>query len=677
MKPAARCIVLLAAALLRPGAAAAQQDTTAVFTIDTLTVRAPQALSAVGKTRIQAGRPGITLAEALGDVPGILVLDRHNPALGTRIAMRGFGARAAFGVRGIRLVQDGIPLTMPDGQAALNNIDLTSAGRIDVLRGAASLQHGNAAGGAVLIRSETPAPGFGIEARALAGGYGRAGSDNFARFNANAGGGSEAWRYLVAASRLATDGFREYSRFEQNNLNARLQHFGNGTRTAVTLNVADAPIAQNPGSLPRDSAEQKPAMAWPRNVATGSREKSRQVQGGVVHVRDAGQGSAEVSAYALTRSLENPLPFAWIELDRAVFGARAAWDLPILSFALTAEHQDDARGEFANNQGVRGSQRRNQTDRTFVIAPSVRAQFAITDRLHASGGVRYDRASFKVEDRFFGDGRDDSGQRTMAAFSPAAGITYRLAAGRTLFASVNTAFETPTTTELINAPPPATSGFNSLEPQRARSVEAGFRGRVGVAQLDVAAYHMRITDAIVPFQVPAVEGRDFFRNAGRTRHRGVEASARALLNTWAAVTASYTWSDFVFVDDGNDAAANEGNALPGVPPHRFTLRPEFSARAVVLEAEIEATSGYYADDANTDAAWNDGVVLLHLRARSSRPIGGSRLTPFVAIQNATDRRYNGSVVINAAGGRYFEPAPGRNFYAGLSVQAGRGGPVAR
>ena len=647
---------------------AGAQDSSAV-PIDTLTVTVPQASSVVLP---QPGRIGVTLDEALLSVPGVFVNNRYNFALGTRISLRGFGSRAAFGVRGIRIIQDGIPLTMPDGQSNLNNVDLTSVGRIEVLRGAASMMHGNAAGGVIDIQSERPAPGFGIEARGVAASLGRDGVDDLTRFNVKMGGGSERTRYLVSAARADASGARDHSRFEQTNFNARVENVRRASLTAVTLSFADAPLAQNPGSLPRDSARLRPLMAWPRNIATNASESSRQLQGGVQHTIRLGSANLENRVYALTRTLDNPLPFAWITLDRVAYGARVAMGTARVIAAVDVERQSDDRREFANNDGIRGAQRRDQTDRIIVIAPSVRATHDITDRLNLAAGVRYDHARFDVADRFLEDGRDDSGERTMSAFSPAAGLTYRLSSSVSLFASVSTSFQTPTTTEMINAPPPAgepccAAGFNPLEPEKALAFEAGWRTRTDRLTFEAAAYHMRIRNAIVPFQVPQAEGRDFFRNAGRTRHQGLELGGRIIVTPVLQMSASYTWSDFVFLDDGNDAAANEGNRLPGVPPHHLVLRPVINACIAVIEPEAEIISSYFADDANTRQAVNDGAAIFNLRVRAAEPIGKLGLVPFAAINNATNRRYNSSVVINAAGARYFEPAPGRHFYIGLAV----------
>lgn len=676
---------LFALAVLQPLHA---QDSTTVLPVDTLAItitratavlpRVPAAVSVVTRERIQAGRLGLTLDEALVDVPGVLVNNRYNFSLGTRISLRGFGARAAFGVRGIRLIADGIPLTMPDGQSNLNNIDLTSVGRIEVLRGAASMLHGNAAGGVIELRSEQPPPGFAMEARAVAADLGRGGLGDLARFNVKAGGGSDRTRYLLSAAHASGDGSREHASFEQTNVTARVERLSpNQARTAFTLSLADAPIAENPGSLPRDSAALKPHMAWPRNIATRAREQSRQLQAGVQHARHIGSAVLDATVYGLTRTLDNPLPFAYITLDRRAGGVRSTFGTAHVVVGVDVEAQADERAEFNNDAGNRGlNQRRDQTDRIVSIGPFVRLLHDFTPRLSAAGGVRYDRARFEVEDRFLTDGRDDSGERTLSAFSPSLGFTYQMAPANTLFASVSTSFQTPTTTEMINAPPApgepcCAAGFNDLDPERALSFEVGFRGRLS-ARVSMAAsmYQMRVRDAIVPFQVAAAEGREFFRNAGRTRHRGVELTATTAVTRAVGVTASYTYSDFMFEDDGIDGADYEGNRVPGVPPHHALLRAVLRNRYVVLEPEAEFTSSYFADDANTENARNEAVTVYNVRLRAARSLGPTRLQPFAALTNLMDERYNSSVVINAAGARYFEPAPGRSFYVGLAFAPG-------
>jgi iron complex outermembrane receptor protein len=241
------------------------------------------------------------------------------------------------------------------------------------------------------------------------------------------------------------------------------------------------------------------------------------------------------------------------------------------------------------------------------------------------------------------------------------------------WASLTTAFQTPTTTELINAPPAAgepccPGGFNTdLEPQRAVGVEAGWR-RGGSPAIEVVAYRTTVTDAPVPFQVESAPGREFYRSAGEVRHRGVEVTAALVRGPWTARLA-YALGDFVFVDDGLPDADFEGNRLPGAPLHR--VEADVSAavgQGLVLQAEAEHAAGMYADDANDASV--PAHTLLDLRASWESRIGETLVRPWMAVRNATDARHIGSVVVNGFGGRYYEPAPGRHVEAGLTMAVG-------
>lgn len=665
-------------ALSLPVRALYPQEDTTVIPIQRLEVtitrvaqplaRVPAAVSVVTRADIQRAQPGIGIEEALAAVPGLVVNNRYNFALGTRVSIRGFGARAAFGVRGIRVLADGVPLTMPDGQANLNNIDLTSTGRVEVLRGAASMLYGNAAGGVVAFESEQPLPGFGLEVRAIAG------DAEMRRGNIKLGGGTERTRYLANVARLEADGFRQHSRVEQTNINARVRHqLNDHAHVAVTLNIADAPTALNPGSLPIDSARARPEMAWPRNAATRSGEAMQQIQLGLEHGRRLGNSALSAVLYGLTRELENPLPFAYIRLDRKAGGLRSSLSADVGQVAVTGgidvELQSDERGEFNNNNGQPGTQRtRDQTDDITNVGPFVRASIEVTRALVVTAGLRYDRTRFRTEDRFLTDGRNDSGERTMSAFSPMVGATYRISNVLSTYASVSSSFQTPTTTELINNP--TGTGFNDLDPQRAVSFEAGARISGGRVAAELTAFHSKVRDALVPFQIAGGDGREFFRNAGKTRQRGVEAAVQAIVTRGVRATTSYTWNDFIFEDDGLDTQALEGNELPGVPPHRLFARINWTPSWWFIDIEGEHTSAYYAADSNAETSINPAATVIDVRAGAARRFRGSRLTPFVGVNNVTDEEYFSSVVINAAGARFFEPAPGRNLYFGLGMAIG-------
>ena len=320
----------------------------------------------------------------------------------------------------------------------------------------------------------------------------------------------------------------------------------------------------------------------------------------------------------------------------------------------------------------------DQLEHVTELGPFVQGVVDLSPRATLTAGSRYDRVSFRVRDRLVGDSsvdvkyRDDSGRRLMAALSGSLGATLRAAERLTVYASAGSSFETPTTTELANRPDTA-GGFNvQLNPQRAWTIEAGARGVVKRATWDVTLFHADVRNALVAFEIPASPQRRFFRNAGSARHRGVELAAGAGLLPGVDLRVTWTYSDFRYrrfaFTAGGTTHVLDGRELPGIPRNalRLALRAQ---RRVWGEVETLYTSGALVDDTlsrRTSPWW-----VTNLRLGWDGAIGGSRVAPFAALQNLFNRAYVGSVVINAAGGRYYEPAPGRNVYLGVTIGAGK------
>lgn len=653
--------------------------------------RTPFTVTRLDGARVLHARQRIGLDEALLTVPGLVADNRYNFSLGTRIAVRGLGARAAFGVRGVRILVDGLPLTLPDGQATLTNVDLASAGRIDVLRGPASVLYGNAAGGVVAIETEEPPDSGLARARLLVGDHGTDRAQTLRRADITVGDRSDRSSWIVSASEMRLDGFREHSAARRTAVNARVRRaLANGAVVSGVLNVAHAPTAESPGGVPVDTFLVRPRAAWPGNVRTGSGEAATQAQLGLRYARAAGTHTMDLAVYGLARSLDNALPFAYIRLGRVGGGMRASFrsrtDVLGREVAVTAgfdaELQRDDREERDNVLGAPGDVLvRDQVDQVGALGPFLHAQAALTDILDVRAGLRYDAVRFTVADRLDAAPEDRSGARTLDAASGFAGVVLRPAARMAVYGNVATAFQTPTTTELINAPPAPGSpccpgGFNpELEPERVLSYELGLRGSAGPVAGEVVAYSMTVRDALVPFQVAGVPGREFFRNAGRTRHKGLELGLSLDMGNGLSGGVSYALTHVVFLDDGLDAADYEGNRVPGIPPHRLTASVTHASERAFLSLDAVAVARYWADDANTaanppdgsSAPW-DGFVTLDLRGGTAFDLAGARIAPFVGIRNLLDERYAASVVVNAFGGRYYEPAPGRNLYVGLEVR---------
>ncbi|MET0399287.1 MAG: TonB-dependent receptor [Longimicrobiaceae bacterium] len=683
--PARSRPLVLAALLLAPVSAAAQTpapDTLPTVRLDTLAVRvlrtplpllrAPYAVSVAAGDELRRARPGLALDEALGGIPGVQVSNRFNYAVGERISVRGFGARAQFGVRGVRVMVDGIPATLPDGQTTLNHVDPGALGRVEVVRGPASALYGNAAGGVVQLTTAPPPPGpLGAEVRVAAGG------DGLLRAQGAVGGTRGGWTYRAGGTRLSYGGYREHSRAANTLLHAQAGH--GGPRGELRLALAAVRYdALNPGSLSDSLLRLDRTRAFARNRVQCTGEAGRQGQAGLSWRGETGAGTLELSAHAVAREIDNPIPATVIDLARRGGGLRAAWSAarPLGAGALRwtagaeAEAQRDRRKNFANLEGERGALELDQRERVTGTAAFAQVAVPLLPRLDALAALRYDRFRFAVDDRLPATAAnpDDSGARTMDAWSPTLGVTLAAADAVSLYANAATAFETPTTTELANRPDRA-GGFNpALRPQRTTSYEAGAKGRLGAwGAWELAAYTAAVRDALVPFEVEGAPGRQFFRNVGSARHRGVELGASLAPGAGVTARLAYAFTDARFRDYVAAGDTLDGNRVPGVAPHSLDARLGWvGAAGAFAEAEVRHASAIPVDDANRFRSPAYTVADLRAGWQGAR-LGRLRATPFLGITNLFDAEYNTSVVVNAFGRRFYEPGPGRTLYAGMSV----------
>lgn len=649
----------------------------------------PFAISTVRPDSARPGQRHLSIDETLFGLPGVTLANRNNPSQDARIAIRGFGARSAFGVRSVRLERDGIPLTLPDGQTPLDYIDLESVGSVDVLRGSAGALYGNAAGGVIELRS-APAPVAPIagEIRSSSGSY------DSRRVTALVGGTTAAAAYQANLGRTQADNFRDYAHQRLTNGFLRLTTVVGGTSFALTGMGLDMPLAENPGALTRAQADSAPWMADPFSVRKHARKEVRQVQFGLTAQRATvlgGQFEAQVNVGR--RHLYNPLTFAVVGVERGQGGAGARLTIPgsvagaSNRFGIGADwqRQDDARRNWSNCNGntlitmncpalgaEKGALQLDQRELVSSLGAYARDELAL-GALRLSAGIRGDAIRFTLQDHFLGDG-DDSGERTLHAVSPLVGAVVRLAPTHSAYATLSTAFETPTTTELGNHPD-GSAGLNpDLRPQRSTTAETGVRGFLASGvHYDLALFHTTVRDELVQYDVAGGSGRTYYRNAGRTRRDGVEVALGATLRA-LDVEGSYAYSHFRFVDYTSGGADMAGHTIPGVPTHQLQGSATWHWRSAFVTGEAIARSATFANDANTAQA--DGYTVLNARLGATALFGTPWLSPIVGVSNLTDRRYVSSVAINASGSslattKFYEPAPGRTWFVGLSVGAGR------
>ncbi len=693
--PSVRGVSIALVLVCRGVVAVAQEaDTTKPVTMPAVTVavtrsetaleRLPWAVQIVDPSRVARGRPAWGMDEVLGEVPGVLVANRHNFSVDQRVAIRGFGARSAFAVRGVRVVLDGIPLSLPDGQGQLTTVDFAAVERIDVLRGASSSLFGNASGGVLDIKTQDPAAiGPVGRARVLMGAFDRDMQRTWSKWQVESNFAMGKGSGRLAASRLSYDGERDHTAADLRTFSGRAALPLGGTWVVSFLaDAGHTPLADNPGALTAGELGVDADSAAPLNLLRDAGKAVSQVQGGV-SLRGTPAGyDVTLGAFGLTRNLENPLPQALIGLDRRAAGFRLAVRRRAWTAGVDAQWQRDERrehsylvpvGDLTTPDNRPGALTRDQLERVSELGPFAQVTLDVSPMVSLTAGLRHDIVRFAVTDHFLSDTVDNSGARTYAATSGSAGIAVIPARGLTIYANAGTSFETPTTTELNNQPPPADGGFNfDLEPQRAASFEVGARGFSNLVSWSATAFTADVRDELIAFEDPLVPGRRYYRNAARARHNGLELGATFRASPAVALAVAWTISDFRYSSYQLDTVNLDGRAIPGIPRHgvRASLRLEpVWARGLWSVIEANHTSAYFVDDTldTRTEAWTAADLRLGWDGR----LGQWRIAPFVAIQNLFDLAYVSSVVINAARGRYYEPAPGRNAYFGLQLTAMR------
>jgi iron complex outermembrane recepter protein len=651
--------------------------------------RVPYAVGVLDRTELQRGQPTLGLDEALNNLPGVVVSNRYNFSLDQRISIRGFGSRSNFGVRGLKILLDGVPQTLPDGQSQLTNVDFADVERAEVLRGASSSLYGNASGGVISFQTERAAPGPFAQRVRVQGGSGEREGDAFYKWQSWTSGRSGNISGTLSLSQFKADGFRQHSAAEFRQLNGGVDYAVSGSTLArLRLSLADNPRAQNPGALTLTEYSTNPDSAAANNIRRGADKDAQQHQLalGLRHFDDAGN-EYEATVFGLLRDLANPLaapPFdgapltagTYVAIDRAVGGIRGSLNRrlgtatlsPRLTTGIDLQRMRDDRENFVSDAGApTGTILLDQREKVTELGPFVQVQWSPVERVLLSSGVRYDWVRFDLDDRFVADG-DDSGARTMAALSGNAGVSWSVEQGFVPYLNVSTAFETPTTTELVNKPD-GSGGLNpDLGPQRAVNYEIGARGRPAPElSYSVAFFLGRISDAIV--QGPEIGGRAFFRNAGKTHNDGAEVGISVAPINGLTLNGAYTYARYRFSEYLlGDTLSLTGNRLPGVPEHfwRLGLRTALPAH-FYLDADHTISSSVLADDVNTIwiPAWGAGVT--NLRVGWTGHAGLMDIAPFLGVNNLWDRRYVGSVTLNGVGGRVYEPAPRRVIYVGAEL----------
>ncbi len=658
----------------------------------------PASIDRVDGDAVRNNRAQVNISESLGGVPGLLARDRQNYAQDVQISVRGFGARASFGLRGVRVYVDGIPSTFPDGQGQITNVDLGSVDRIEVLRGPSSALYGNSAGGVIQVFTEDGAPvptlDFG-----LAGG-----SDGVLRANTKLSGNTGAIGYVLSASHFETDGYRAHSAAQRNIANAKLTlHLDDASTLTLIANSVALPEAQDPLGLTRAQYQADPRGVDPAATAFNTRKSIDQTQAGLIWERRLNDANAlRLMVYTGERNTEqfqaitvgaqaSPLsPGGVIALGSNYSGTDLRWtlrstlaDRPFTLVAgVSADTLDQHRQGYRNFtgtastlvQGVQGALRRDENDSALDVDEYVQGSWQFASAWTLSAGLRHSSVRVQSKDLYIVAGNgDDSGAAAYGANLPVLGLMYALNERVHFYATVGRGFETPTLNELAYQPNNATGLNFGLRPATSRNLEFGVKTRLAeVGEVSAAVFDTRTGNEIVT--LTNVGGRSTYQNAGATRRTGLEIGwtntyADHLRAQFALSTLAATYREAFASCYGSPCSTPvpvaAGNRMPGVAHESLyaTLAwaPTQGWRGGV---EARALSRVFVNDANSDAA--PGFFTASANLGYVARLGPWTLTGFARVDNLFDRRYAGSVIVNEGNARYFEPATGRTWLAGVS-----------
>lgn len=634
----------------------------------------PNAMTHFERYPQQYFQPGITLDEFARSTPGVFFQNQANFTQDLRIAIRGFGARSAFGVRGIQMRVDGIPQTLPDGQTQLDSIDPGMIEHMEIVRGPLASLYGNASGGMIgMTTLEAPRERFAMSPRQVFGQYGLFKSELFA------GGRHERFDYTVFGSHLQQNGWRDHSTVENYFTQAKLNfRVSDDSDLMLLFRKFYSPEARDPGALTSAEVRADPKQAAIRNKQFNAGEEIDQEQMGIrFRKKPTADQEFSITAHMLHRDFHNRLPLfdgGQVQFDRHVGGVSLQYinDHQLfnrpnrLIAGVDYGIQNDDRQRFNNDSGQRGAVVLNQIERVQNVGPFFRSEWRAQDKLDFVLGGRWDWFLFEVKDVYRDDG-NQSGRKTLSQASGTAGMVYHLNDRHQIYANIASIFETPTTTELINNPS-GKGGFNpNLNPQTSLSQELGIRGVTHGFQYETTLFYIYTWNEILPFERPEFPGRAFFRNTGQSSRLGVET--RLATPEWKGLRGevSYTYSDFEFEKYTANDVSLKGNVFPGVPTHRWEslLRYEHPL-GFFGQFHVQRVGAFYVNDSNTDAnnAYHLGQLLFGWGTRY-RWLDGSI---FFGINNLFDERYNANTRINAAFGRYYEPGAPFNIYGGLRIR---------
>ncbi|MBF6755972.1 TonB-dependent receptor [Acinetobacter baumannii] len=634
----------------------------------------------------------VNLTEVVKGIPSLQIRNRENYAQDLQLSMRGFGARSTFGVRGIRLYVDGIPATMPDGQGQTSNIDLSSLDHVEVLTGPFSSLYGNSSGGTILTSTKEGQGKDSIELSYSGGSHDKSRAGLVLQGGAK---GANEPSYIISSSYFDTDGYREHSGAEKVLNNAKLSwNLDDGSKINWVTNYVKI-HADDPQDLTHDQWNANPKQQVPFLKQFNVRKDIEQTQTGVTWskpINDKNElyamaylGNRQVTQYqSIPKSTQDASinhAGGVIDFERNYYGADFRWTgkelLPntTLSVGVALDAMDEDRKGFENfnlvngqpSYGVKGNLRRDEDNTLWNIDPYLQASWQFLPTWRLDTGVRYSNVHYKSEDNYLSNG-DDSGKTDYDKVLPSVALSWQILPELMAYVSYAKGFETPTFTEMAYRPD-GQSGFNfDLTASTSDTYETGLKSQNQLGDFTLAVFQTKTKDDIV--SAGNSNGRSTFRNADKTLREGVEFAWNKKLWRDLIATASYSYLDATFDADipalGNIAQISSGNAIPGIAKNQAYASLAWQpSHGLYGGVDVQYMDKVYVNDTNSDAAPSYSVTSANVGY--AWVMGDWKVNSFARVDNLFDKKYAGSVIVNDGNSRYFEPADGRNWSAGLRV----------
>ena len=624
----------------------------------------PFAISLINFNETQKKFQQLSLQEYLEGIPGLFSSNANNFAQDLRVSLRGFGARSAFGIRGIKIIIDGIPETTPDGQGQIDNVSLGLIEEIEVLRGPQASLYGNASGGVIFIKTIDSLSKSRYLFKSSLGDY------NLQSYQFTSYLNNKNTSAIIYLNDIEIDGFRENSSLKQKAFNVKLKHkFSDKSILNFQFNYTDSPLAEDAGGLTKEEASFKWNMARQRNIDYKTFEKINQAKIGFNWEKKI-DDKIEFNLFSFysNRDFYGKLPFEYggiIDLDREYkgFGSNITYNsinenlIHSIQVGIESYFQNDFRKRYKNIIGTKGNNVFDQNEKFNTTG------IYLIDNIESNKWII--RTSLRYDNLFINTDSTKYNKRYNVV-NPSFGVTHKLNNDKYLFFNFSTSFETPTLSEL-SANPSGNEGFNfNLNPSKAYSYEFGWRSYKSNFLIETNLFFIRSSNEILPYELENFPGRSFYRNTGKTERKGFELYSRLKLGK-LKLEGSLTYAQYTFLNNNSFNKVKSSNNLPGIPGHQWFFNFNYNLKnRWITRLIIEKIGGFYADNLNT--VFVNSFYKTRYQILKSINFNSNILEISAGINNLLNTKYYDNIRLNAFGSRYYEPAPGRNLYVNFALR---------